>query len=279
MSSLRVRGLTKRFGGLTALQSVDLDVDSGSILSIIGPNGSGKTTLFNCISGLYQPTEGEVLLLEDGQERSLVGLRPDQVCRAGLSRTFQTIRLFPKMSVLENVLVGMHTTLLASTASAALRSESFRNEESAAWQRALSLLEFFGDHLAPRASDLASDLSYANQRRLEIVRAMASGADVLLLDEPAAGMNPSETDELIADIVRIKELGRTVLLIEHDMVVIATISDRVVALENGHKIAEGSFEDVRNSPRVIEAYLGRGAAGRAGDDIAAVPAPGGVGEL
>ena len=267
MSSLRVRGLSKRFGGLTALQSVDLDAEAASILSIIGPNGSGKTTLFNCISGLYQPSEGDVLLVREDREQSLIGLRPDEVCRAGLSRTFQTIRLFPKMSVLENVLVGMHTTLSASTASAALRSSAFRLEEAAAAEQAFRLLTFFGEHLAPRAEDLASNLSYANQRRLELVRALATGADVLLLDEPAAGMNPSETEELIADIVRIKELGRTVLLIEHDMVVIATISDRVVALENGRKIAEGSFEEVRNSPRVIEAYLGRGAAGRAGDGL------------
>jgi len=269
MTSLRVQGLTKRFGGLTALQSLDLEVEPASILSIIGPNGSGKTTLFNCISGLYEPSEGDVLLVRDGVQRSLLGLRPDEVTRAGLSRTFQTIRLFPMMTVLENVLVGMHSTLSAGPASAALRSSSFRREEAAAAERAQSLLEFFGDHLAPRAGDLARNLSYANQRRLEIVRAMGTGADVLLLDEPAAGMNPTETEGLIADIVRIKELGKTVLLIEHDMVVIATISDRVVALENGRKIAEGSFEEVRSSPRVIEAYLGRGAAGRAGDGLQA----------
>ncbi len=271
MSALCVRGLTKRFGGLTALDSVDLEVQQGQVLSIIGPNGSGKTTLFNCISGLYQPSSGDVLLLRDGMEHSLVGLRPDEVCRAGLSRTFQTIRLFPQMTVLENVLVGMHTSLEVGSMSAGLNSAAFRAEEQGALAKASELLGFFGDHLSPRANDLASNLSYANQRRLEIVRALATGARVLLLDEPAAGMNPSETEELIGDIVRIKEMGRTVLLIEHDMVVIATISDCVVALENGRKIAEGSFEEVRSSPRVIEAYLGRGAAGRAGDRLIGVP--------
>tara|TARA_Y100001968_G_scaffold333116_1_gene394220 strand:+ start:3278 stop:4054 length:777 start_codon:yes stop_codon:yes gene_type:complete len=244
---------------------VDLEVEAGSILSIIGPNGSGKTTFFNCLSGLYQPDAGEIILLQQDRERSLIGLRPDEVCRAGLSRTFQTIRLFPNMSVLDNVLVGMHPTLEASTAAATVRNRAFLREEQDAAKRAHELLGFFRGHLKDRAAQPACSLSYANQRRLEIVRAMASNAAVLLLDEPAAGMNPSETEELIQDIVRLKELGRTVLLIEHDMVVIATISDRVVALEGGHKIAEGSFEQVRRSPRVVEAYLGRGAAGRAGD--------------
>jgi len=278
VTSLRVRGLTKRFGGLTALESVDIDAEPSSILSIIGPNGSGKTTLFNCISGLYTPTAGDVLLDRDGAQRSLVGLRPDEVTRAGLSRTFQTIRLFPMMTVLENVLVGMHSTLGASTVAAALRRASLREEEAQAEQKALALLGFFGAHLSPRSGDLARNLSYANQRRLEIVRAMGTGAEVLLLDEPAAGMNPTETEELIADIVRLKDLGKTVLLIEHDMVVIATISDHVIALENGRKIAEGSFEEVRSSPRVIEAYLGRGAAGRAGDEVHALPPGGARGE-
>ena len=266
-AAIKIEHLSFHYGERCALDDVSWDVNDGELFALLGPNGSGKTTLFNCISGLYQPSEGDVVLVRDGQEQSLIGLRPDEVCRAGLSRTFQTIRLFPKMSVLENVLVGMHTTLSASTASAALRTSSFRLEEHTAAEHAFTLLKFFGDHLAPRAEDFASNLSYANQRRLELVRAMATGAEVLLLDEPAAGMNPNETEELIADIVRIKELGRTVLLIEHDMVVIATISDRVVALESGRKIAEGSFEEVRNSPRVIEAYLGRGAAGRAGDGI------------
>ena len=172
MTSLRIQGLTKRFGGLTALESVDIEAESASILSIIGPNGSGKTTLFNCISGLYEPTAGEVLLVRDGVEQSLLGLRPDQITRAGLSRTFQTIRLFPMMTVLENVLVGMHSTLATSTASAALRTQAFRIEEREAASAAQSLLEFFGEHLSPRSGDLARNLSYANQRRLEIARCM-----------------------------------------------------------------------------------------------------------
>ena len=199
--------------------------------------------------------------------RDLVGLRPDQVVAAGIARTFQTIRLFPEMTVLENVLAGMPTQTREGWLTAALRTAKFTSEEERAAAQGRDLLGFFGDDLLPREHDLARNLSYANQRRLEIVRAMATGAQVLLLDEPAAGMNPKETAGLMADIVRLKELGRTVLLIEHDMVVIATISDHVIALDHGVKIAEGSFEAVRNNPQVLEAYLGRGAAGTAGDNV------------
>jgi ABC-type branched-subunit amino acid transport system ATPase component len=199
--------------------------------------------------------------------KDVVGLRPDEVVAAGIARTFQTIRLFPEMTVLENVLVGMHVQTDAGWLSAVLRTAGFQAEERRAEEEAVKLLGFFGEDLLARRYDLARNLSYANQRRLEVVRAMATGAGVLLLDEPAAGMNPKETAALMADIVRLKDLGRTILLIEHDMVVIATISDYVIALDHGLKIAEGSFDEVRACPQVIEAYLGRGAAGTAGDAV------------
>jgi branched-chain amino acid transport system ATP-binding protein len=258
---LAVRGLTKRFGGLAALDGVDLDVPERAIVSIIGPNGSGKTTFFNCVSGVYEPTAGSIRL----GDREIGGLPPGEVTAAGVSRTFQTIRLFPEMTVLENVLVGLQGRQPVGLAATLLRTGPFVAREREAEARATELLGFFGDALLPRAGDLAKNLSYANQRRLEIVRAKATGGRLLLLDEPAAGMNPKETDGLMHDIVRLRGDGRTILLIEHDMAVIAAISDHVVALDHGQKIAEGSFAEVRAHPHVIEAYLGRGAAGAAGD--------------
>jgi branched-chain amino acid transport system ATP-binding protein len=273
---LRIRGLTKRFGGLVALDRVDVSVPERSVLAIIGPNGSGKTTFFNCVSGIYEPTEGSVELRRDGIWRNLVGLRPDLVTRAGIARTFQTIRLFPEMTILENVLVGMHAGMKAGFVQAALRTSRFRDEERFSVERARELLSFFGDLLLPRADEVARNLSYANQRRLEIVRAMATAAPLLLLDEPAAGMNPAETERLMHDIVRLKERGHTVLLIEHDMVVIASISDQVIALDHGQKIAAGSFDEVRRHPQVLEAYLGRGASSKLAGPRAAGPPPAGV---
>ena len=253
---LEISSLSVRFGGLVALRAVSLDVPTQSVVAVIGPNGSGKSTLFNAVTGLVAADSGSVRFA--GAETG--GLPPHRVLECGIARTFQNIRLFPNLTVLENVMIGMHARLRCGAAGALLRLPTMRREEEEARERALEILALFGNRLVPRADHLASSLSYANRRRTEIARALASRPKLLLLDEPTAGMNPAETLELAEQIKSLHQAGLAIVLIEHKLDVVVSLADRVVVLDHGEKIAEGPPEVVRRDEEVIRAYLGRSAA-------------------
>jgi ABC-type branched-subunit amino acid transport system ATPase component len=255
MALLDLAKLSLTFGGLRAISELDLAIEQKEIVSVIGPNGAGKTSLFNVITGLYEPSSGGVFF----EDRSIAGLRPDRITRRGIARTFQSLRLFLNMTVIENVMSATFGHTKATPPEQILRLPRARREEREVRALAEEVLSFFGQRLAGyRWEQPAYSLSYANRRRLEIARALATRPKLLLLDEPAAGMNPHETHEVTELISRLRgELGLTILVIEHDMHVVAGCSDRVVALDYGQKIAEGSFDEVANHPAVVEAYLGR----------------------
>jgi ABC-type branched-subunit amino acid transport system ATPase component len=254
---LELIGVSKRFGGVQAVTGVDFYADPGEIVGVIGPNGAGKTTLFNIVTGFYTPDEGSMNF--DGN--NIAGLKPNALTRLGMARTFQSVRLFNAMTVLENAMVGQHTRTKAGLFGALSRGGATLQEEEIITDKARAALSFFGDRLIRKQDQMASSMAYADRRRLEIARAMATEPKLLLLDEPAAGMNPAEKDQLIGQIGRLRdEKGYSIVLIEHDMPVIKSVSDRVVALDHGVKIAEGTYEQVAGNQQVIEAYIGKAGA-------------------
>lgn len=252
---LDVTNLHKSFGGLQVIHNLSFSIHENEIVSMIGPNGAGKSTTLNLLTGVNRPDGGDIRF----RERSLVGMQPHAITALGIARTFQTLRIFLNMSVIENVMTGAYCHTRAGILPTLLRTPGWRREEAAIRARAEESLAFFGERLQGYRTDQpAYSLSYANRRRLEIARAMTTNATLLLLDEPAAGMNPHESAEITDLIARLRDKGYTILLIEHDMSVVGRISDRVIVLDHGEKIAEGSFDQVTNDARVIEAYLGRG---------------------
>lgn len=274
---LSLRGLTRRFGGLTAVDAIDLDLARGELVSIIGPNGAGKTTLFNLVTGLDRPDDGTVRF----EGRDVTALSPERLAAEGIARTFQLGRVFGNLSVMDNVLIGAHTRLRAVKPSvpligpllelglALLRPSSVKAEEQQLREEVRAILARFGERLLPRIDQPAYSLSYANRRRVEIARALALRPRLLLLDEPTAGMNPTETAEMQALVAELKAEGLTILLIEHKLEMVMRLSDRVIVMDEGRKIAEGPGELVRTDPKVIEAYLGHGLSGRAEQESAA----------
>lgn len=253
---LKISGLTMDFGGIRALNRLELDVNAGEIVALIGPNGAGKTTFFNCLTGIYIPTAGEIVLTPPGGSKSisLKGLKPNQVTEKGLARTFQNIRLFSQMTVLENVMIGRHCRTKAFILGAIFRNAATRAEERQIVESSYAILEKVG--LADQSNEFAKNLSYGAQRRLEIARALATEPFLLLLDEPAAGMNPQETHELDRLIKEISSDGQSILLIEHDMKLVMSLSDRIFVMDYGKKIAQGKPAEIRSNPAVIKAYLG-----------------------